>query len=126
MGTSQAVVAHTDESDLQHFNEEIVATVELGEPGSWVLIGRVTVSNYDGDAQRASAKIVHDNTHTVIAEDNPIWDGIPGESAFCFYLQAAVSTESERETFTLQCGTYDGRAKSPSLIALMVDTIKFQ
>jgi hypothetical protein len=126
MGTLQAVIAHTDEKSLQHFDDEIVATVQLVEPGSWVLIGRVTVSNYDGDPQRASAKIVHDNTHAVKAEDNPVWDGIPGKSAFCFYLQAAVSTESERETFTLQCGTYDGWAKSPSLIALMVDTIKFQ
>jgi len=92
-------------------------------------MGRVTVANYDGDRQLASAKIARlapgpaGAIVQVIAGDD-LKRGIPGNSDFCFYLQTVVVTESEWETFILECGTYDGEASWASLQALKVDAVK--
>src|SRR5262249_6217225 len=57
MGTIVAVIGRAVGASLQHFHDMEVARVDLPEPGYWVLMGRVTVANYDGDTQLASAKI---------------------------------------------------------------------
>lgn len=129
MGTIELVTCRTyPPRPLNHFYAEEITRVDLPEPGYWLLIGRVTVSNQDGDVQKASAQIsrlVGTPTGTVLQPivTDDLAEGIPGKSDHCFYLQAAVVTESEGETFSLLCGTYAGQADWGSLFALKVDKI---
>jgi hypothetical protein len=106
---------------LQHFNDQIVAKMELADAGRWLLMARVKIWGYDSDPQNATGKLVHD-ANVVLVEDEYRLDE---KGEICLYLQAGFVSEGE-ETVTLQCNTYAGRAERASIVALKVDDIEFQ
>lgn len=102
---------------LQHFGNEIVAKMELepskGEETQWLILGRVVLTNADGDRQDATARLVHD-TNQVLDEVRLYIDYL---DSHCVYLQAGLRA-TERETVTLECNTYNGAAGRASLVAI--------
>ena len=106
---------------LQHFNDEIVAKMELADEGKWLLMARVKIWNYDSDFQNATGKLVHD-ANVVLVEDHYYLDE---KGSVCLYLQVGFISNGE-ETVTLECSTYAGRAEMASIVALKVDDIEFQ
>jgi hypothetical protein len=122
MGAERAIsVSQSGPAAIRNFNDEIVAKMEMGDGGSWILMGRVSIWNRDGDKQYATAKLVHD-ANVVIDSVTTYIDYLEG---YGFYLQAGFVTEGE-ETITLECNSYDGQAEYGSIIAFKVDRIDFQ
>ena len=105
---------------LQHFNDEIIAKIHLDD-GNWILMGRCTLVNADGDKQYATAKLVHDAN--VVIDSVRLYIDYLDE--VCVYLQRAFVAEGE-QTITLECNTYDGATSYGKIIAFKVDAIDFQ
>jgi hypothetical protein len=124
MGAVRAVVGSSPPGALfasQHFNDEIVVKMELQGGGNWILMGRVTIYNVDGDSQIATAKLVH-NANVVIREESNV---IGSDEQLGIYVQAGLIAK-DIETITLECNSYNGRIRNGSIIALKVDEIEFQ
>jgi hypothetical protein len=104
---------------LRDFTDEVVVEIELSE-GSWILFGRVSIYNKDGDHQGCGAKLVRDGTVLDIV-DHPI----AGEARDYRTLQAGLNLR-EPDRVTLRCNTYNGNAWDGSIVAVKVDAIKHQ
>jgi hypothetical protein len=124
MGADLAITAgSTGTTQLNNFNDVVMAKMELpGDGGKWILMGRVYLTNFDGDPQWVTASLLHDRN--VVIDQVRLW--IPGEEyRQCFYLQAGFVANG-KETVTLECNTWKGEANDGSLIAIKVDNIDFQ
>lgn len=130
MGAERAVIARQGAPGymvVRNFTDTIVAKLELEGDGEWLLFGRVSVSNRDGDPQNANAKLVY-RANTTIDEGMVRIDEAPGSGdgiVQVLYVQGALAAEA-RETVTLECSTYFGTAMNGSLIALKVDKVEYQ
>ena len=130
MGAERAVIAKQGAPGyvvIRNFTDTIVAKLDLEGDGEWLLFGRVSLSNRDGDPQNANAKLVYRASST-IDEVLVRIDEAPGSmdgTAQVLYVQGAVTAEA-RETVTLECSTYFGTAMNGSLIALKVDKVEIQ
>jgi hypothetical protein len=121
MGAKFAVSASNNASfNLNNFNDVLIVKLKLN-PGSWVVMARVVLYNYDGDLQTLGAKLVHDAN--VVIDRVDIWANARSEG--CVYLQGTLTTKRD-ETIELICSTYKGMAQSGSLIAFDVDNIEVQ
>jgi hypothetical protein len=122
MGADRAVTASTPgKADLKHFNDEIVAKMELVDEGRWILMGRVALRNGDEDSQFGTAKLVHDANVAI----DKLTINVRGYATVIFFLQAGLIV-SGREVVTVECNTYYGDASAGSLIAFKVDNIENQ
>jgi hypothetical protein len=101
--------------NLANFTDVYVAGVIL-EAGAWVIIGRATVFNEDGDRQNVTARLVRDAN--VIIDNVSIY--APEGETHCLAVQATLKLRRP-ETVTLMCNTFKGFAECGSLIAFKVD-----
>jgi len=122
MGAELAIQASNQSTfSLHHFADTVMVKMELTRGGKWVMMGRATMWNFDGDVQGATAKIIHDTN--VVIDQVQMW--LAGGGRTCIYLQSCFVAK-EREVIALECNTYKGEASFGSLIAFRVDDIQFQ
>jgi hypothetical protein len=127
MSTIAVVGKGVEEYPLEDFKNVVVAEMQLpGEPGAWVLMGRVTVTNLDGDSQNVTAVLLEKSTGHRLAMEHPYRE-IPGDNySICIYLQAGYQARKSGEIIEMEVNTYDGLAERASLIGVRVDSIQFE
>jgi hypothetical protein len=78
-----------DTVELHDFDGRWVVSVDIQKPGHWVVMGCVTVTNFDGDPQWTSARLIRRFTHDVLFDVQPA-SQLAGGGSICFSFRARL------------------------------------
>ena len=92
----------------------------VSDPGVYLVFARVTMSNYDGDSQNASARISHDEEYVIDRVDVRML----GKTRTSISLQGTLRVDAQPKKVNLRCSTFRGGAHQSSMFAVPVSDIK--
>jgi hypothetical protein len=134
MGAELAIIdqhsgAEGSGMDLDGFtDDQIVARIRLDNSTletSWLLMGRVFVTNFDDDPQFVRVKIFRGFVDRELnsAEMRINFRGNGGDN--CLTVFAVLQANLPIEDVQLRCSTFNGRAWGATLVALQVNEVRF-
>ena len=111
-------------------NKETICCALSLSFGSWVIFGRIGISNHDGDAQGANVKLRlwNPGTNRLSAILDKMELRIPGGGiSDSVSLEAVLQVGDQGfETVCITCQTPNGVAFDPQIIAISVDLLENQ
>jgi len=111
------------EIELHNFDDVIVFTLTVKEPGVYVVFGRVVLFNGNSSDQNATVRLTHSNGVDVIDNTDLRF---PSGHCGTVHLQGTLRVDSGRPTnVELRCQTFQGGALQCSLFAVQVDELRF-
>jgi hypothetical protein len=125
MPVSNLLVTANGSAQLHHFNDDVVVRLALPAEklGVWMLIGRVVISNGDGDQQLGSARLTTNDGATVLDLVDDLY--LPFNTPTPVSLQGFLRPgEAGEPIVDLRCSTYNGVANWGKLFALLVDDVR--
>ncbi len=108
---SKNVSGFIDSSPLQ---------LTVSKPGLYVVFARVVLSNDDGDAQNASARISHDEEFVMDRVDLRLPSGMRTSIS----LQGTLRVQGGQKQVNLLCQTWKGTAHQSSICAMEVSELR--
>ena len=121
MPGSTFVNSNPNRQGLSNNNDQVIIRLGLAEPGEYVIIGRVVISNDNADDQAASARSTLRDGADLVDE---VSLRIPGASSQTIHLQGTARVGSP-EIVDIRCSTFSGTALQSSLFAIHVDQLRF-
>ena len=104
---------------LRNFNETILVAVRVPK-GKYVVFGKVSISNADGDSQNAGARLTSkDGLNTIDRADVRL----NGGGTQSVSVQGTLPVDSETEIVDLRGTTFNGAASGATLIVISVDDL---
>jgi hypothetical protein len=123
----QTYVENDPDTPLNNFQEQPVASVTINRGETNVLIlGKVVITNFDGDAQNATARLTHSNPDGVFLEELDRADiRIPGGNTFSqsVFLDAWITNVAPNDIVTMWCSTFSGLARKVRFNVMGVDDL---
>jgi hypothetical protein len=123
----QTYVENDPDTPLNNFQPQPVASVTVNRGETNVLIlGKVVITNFDGDAQNASAWLTHSNPdRTFLEELDRVDIRIPGGNAFSqsVFLDSWITGVAPNDVITLFCSTFSGLARKVRFNVMGVDDL---
>lgn len=120
--------ANPDEEVLKHFDETVVLRLDLRptDTGKYVVFGRVSIENWDDDAQFASAKLTTLDGKTQLDRVDVRLSGHEDGSRQTLCLQAILELGNSKATpiVDLRCSSHMARAAQAKLVVISVDEVK--
>ena len=119
----QTFVLGDPDTGLSNFQEQVVARVAINRRETNVLIlGKVVISNLDGDAQNATARLTwRDGAVELDRADLRI----PGGNGFSqsVFLDGWITNVSQGDIVDLRCSTFSGLARKVRFNVIGVDDL---
>ncbi len=113
-----------------HKLETVIVEITLPEEGDYVIFGKVSIANWDGDYQDATATLLSksgaqilDQTVVRLGKAFGSLNVNTQDNQQCFHVQAPFRAPKINETIQIICATYNGSALYGSLIALSVHSV---
>jgi hypothetical protein len=112
--------SHDAGIDLDRFQPIRVARLTLVD-GLWLVFGKVSISNFDGDPQdahvwlRLAGNDVDETAVRIAARSDADSQSVS--------VQASVEVEEDRVPMDIVCATFDGSARMARLAAIKLDQL---
>jgi len=114
---------------LNNFSDTVAVRLAIPK-GQYVVFGKVSLKNADGDAQNATARLtsqagfnIIDQTDIRVGRDEGILHSVNFESTNSISLQGAFTADNGGEIVDIRCATFLGNVSLASLIAITTENL---
>jgi hypothetical protein len=105
---------------LANFNDVVAVRLRVRDEGKYVIFGRVVISNWDGDAQNASARLTTFDGATELDRADVRVDG-SGLQSISLQGTLTLPSPNSNAIVDIRCSTFKGGALESTLFAILVD-----
>jgi len=114
---------------LNNFSDTVAVRLAIPK-GQYVVFGKVSLKNADGDAQNATARLtsqagfnIIDQTDIRVGRDEGILHSVNFESTNSISLQGAFTADNGGEIVDIRCATFLGNVSLASSIAITTENL---
>jgi hypothetical protein len=114
---------------LDNFTDTVIVRLAIPK-GQYVVFGKASLKNANGDAQNATARLtsqggfnIIDQTDIRVGRDEGILHSVNFESTNSISLQGAFTADDGGEIVDIRCATFGGNVSLASLIAITTENL---